>query len=88
VRRTQVPLGCAEWKEQRTLSSFAGPFGQLPVLEWEDKANDELVTVVQTLAIAQYLSFQVCMKNSCVALCVDGGTAQTCERRQGGERNL
>ena len=63
---TQVPMGCAEWKEQRVLSSFAGPFGQLPVLEWEDTANDELVTVVQTLAIAQYLSFQVGVR-----VCVD-----------------
>jgi glutathione S-transferase len=52
-------MGCAEWKEQRNLSSFAGPFGQLPVLEWEDTERDELITVVQTVAIAQYLAFQV-----------------------------
>eukprot|EP00959_Pyramimonas_sp_CCMP1952_P400316 8387789-Pyramimonas_sp.AAC.2 len=42
-----------QWKEQRNMSSFAGPFGQLPVLEWEDKENEE---VRQTVGSPTFLS--------------------------------
>ncbi|KAK3273245.1 hypothetical protein CYMTET_18505 [Cymbomonas tetramitiformis] len=46
----------AEWEERRNYSSFAGPFGQLPVLEFVEP--EELRTVVQTPAIAQYIALK------------------------------
>mmetsp|Transcript_44414 Transcript_44414/g.74079 ORF Transcript_44414/g.74079 Transcript_44414/m.74079 type:complete len:259 (+) Transcript_44414:158-934(+) len=51
-----VKLNRQEWNEKREMSSFAGPFGQLPILEWADP--EELRTVAQTLAIAQYVGMK------------------------------